>query len=577
MKHLLSHLKKYRTESILGPLFKLLEASFELLVPLVVASIIEDGIKGESTPHIIKMSLVLVLLAVVGLASSLTAQYFAAKAAVGTTTSLRRALFAKMQSLSFTDMDKLGSSTMINRITSDLNQVQSGINLTLRLFLRSPFIVLGAVVMAFVVDPTSTLVFVAVLPLLCLVVFGIMLAGIPLYKKVQASLDKLTLSARENVNGVRVIRAFCMEDAEKEEFNKRNNDLNSIQKYVGKISALMNPLTYVLINAAIIVLIYVGAIRVEHGILTQGLVIALYNYMSQILVELIKLADLIINITKAAASVGRVGAILDLPDGDEVLGKDSTETGNTDSEYSVVFDDVDLRYDGAGDDSLKDISFKVKRSQTVGIIGGTGCGKTSLVHMIPRFYVANKGRVLVDGVDVCEYDPKVLREKIAIVMQKSVLFKGTIRENLRFENKDATDEQIMQAVRSAVAEDVVNAKGGLDGMIEKNGANLSGGQRQRLSIARALVSRPKILILDDSSSALDLATDAKLRRELANLDYEPTVFIVSQRLSSIRNCDFTIVLDEGRIVGMGTHDELAQSCEVYKEIIESQEKKEGAK
>jgi len=577
MKHLLSHLKKYRTESILGPLFKLLEASFELLVPLVVASIIEDGIKGESTSHIIKMSLVLVLLAVVGLASSLTAQYFAAKAAVGTTTSLRRALFAKMQSLSFTDMDKLGSSTMINRITSDLNQVQSGINLTLRLFLRSPFIVLGAVVMAFVVDPTSTLVFVAVLPLLCLVVFGIMLAGIPLYKKVQASLDKLTLSARENVNGVRVIRAFCMEDAEKEEFDKRNNALNNVQKYVGKISALMNPLTYVLINAAIIVLIYVGAIRVEHGILTQGLVIALYNYMSQILVELIKLADLIINITKAAASVGRVGAILDLPDGDEVLGKDSAETGNADSEYSVVFDDVDLRYDGAGDDSLKDISFKVKRSQTVGIIGGTGCGKTSLVHMIPRFYVANKGKVLVDGVDVCEYDPKTLRDKIAIVMQKSVLFKGTIRENLRFENKDATDEQIMQAVRSAVAEDVVNAKGGLDGMIEKNGANLSGGQRQRLSIARALVSRPEILILDDSSSALDLATDAKLRRELASLDYKPTVFIVSQRLSSIRNCDFTIVLDEGRIVGMGTHDELAASCEVYKEIIESQEKKEDAK
>ena len=574
MKHLLSHLKKYRVESILGPLFKLLEASFELLVPLVVASIIEDGIKGESTPHIIKMSLVLVLLAVVGLASSLTAQYFAAKAAVGTTTSLRRALFAKMQSLSFTDMDKLGASTMINRITSDLNQVQSGINLTLRLFLRSPFIVLGAVVMAFVVDPTSTLVFVAVLPLLCLVVFGIMLAGIPLYKKVQASLDKLTLSARENVNGVRVIRAFCMEEAENEEFNKRNNALNSIQKYVGKISALMNPLTYVLINAAIIVLIYVGAIRVEHGILTQGLVIALYNYMSQILVELIKLADLIINITKAAASVGRVGAILDLPDNDEALGLNSDESGNAQSEFSVEFCDVDLRYDGAGDDSLKDISFKVKRSQTVGIIGGTGCGKTSLVHMIPRFYVATKGKVLVDGVDVCKYDPKTLRQKVSIVMQKSVLFKGTIRDNLRFENKDATDEEIMQAVRTAVAEDVVNAKGGLDGIIEKNGANLSGGQRQRLSIARALVARPEILILDDSSSALDLATDAKLRRELADLDYKPTVFIVSQRLSSIRNCDFTIVLDEGRIVGMGTHDELAQGCEVYKEIIESQEKKE---
>ena len=577
MKHLLSHLKKYRVESILGPLFKLLEASFELLVPLVVASIIEDGIKGESTPHIIKMSLVLVLLAVVGLASSLTAQYFAAKAAVGTTTSLRRALFAKMQSLSFTDMDKLGASTMINRITSDLNQVQSGINLTLRLFLRSPFIVLGAVVMAFVVDPTSTLVFVAVLPLLCLVVFGIMLAGIPLYKKVQASLDKLTLSARENVNGVRVIRAFCMEEAENEEFNKRNNALNSIQKYVGKISALMNPLTYVLINAAIIVLIYVGAIRVEHGILTQGLVIALYNYMSQILVELIKLADLIINITKAAASVGRVGAILDLPDNDEALGMNSDENGNAQSEFSVEFCDVDLRYDGAGDDSLKDISFKVKRSQTVGIIGGTGCGKTSLVHMIPRFYVATKGKVLVDGVDVCKYDPKTLRQKVSIVMQKSVLFKGTIRDNLRFENKDATDEEIMQAVCTAVAEDVVNAKGGLDGIIEKNGANLSGGQRQRLSIARALVARPEILILDDSSSALDLATDAKLRRELADLDYKPTVFIVSQRLSSIRNCDFTIVLDEGRIVGMGTHDELAQGCEVYKEIIESQEKKEAAK
>lgn len=577
MKHLLSHLKKYRLQSILGPLFKLLEASFELLVPLVVASIIEDGIKGESTPHIIKMSIILVLLAIVGLASSLTAQYFAAKAAVGTTTSLRRALFKKMQSLSFTDMDKLGASTMINRITSDLNQVQSGINLTLRLFLRSPFIVLGAVVMAFVVDPTSTLVFVAVLPLLCLVVFGIMLVSIPLYKKVQASLDKLTLSARENVNGVRVIRAFCMEDSEKEEFDRRNNALNGIQKFVGKISALMNPLTYVLINAAIIVLIYVGALRVEHGVLTQGLVIALYNYMSQILVELIKLADLIINITKATASVGRVGAILDLPEGDETIGKGSNENGNDECEYSVEFDGVDLRYDGAGDYSLKDISFKVKRSQTVGIIGGTGCGKTSLVHMIPRFYVASKGKVLVDGVDVQSYDPAVLREKVAIVMQKSVLFKGTIRQNLRFENENATDEDIMRAVRTAVAEDVVAAKGGLDAMIEKNGRNLSGGQRQRLSIARALVARPQILILDDSSSALDLATDARLRHELKDLDYSPTVFIVSQRLSSIKNCDFTIVLDEGRIVGIGTHDELAKSCEVYKEIIESQEKKEGTR
>lgn len=577
MKHLLSHLKKYRLQSILGPLFKLLEASFELLVPLVVASIIEDGIKGESTLHIIKMSIILVLLAIVGLASSLTAQYFAAKAAVGTTTSLRRALFKKMQSLSFTDMDKLGASTMINRITSDLNQVQSGINLTLRLFLRSPFIVIGAVVMAFTVDPTSTLVFVAVLPLLCLVVFGIMLVSIPLYKKVQASLDKLTLSARENVNGVRVIRAFCMENSEKEEFDRRNNALNGIQKFVGKISALMNPLTYVLINAAIIVLIYVGALRVEHGVLTQGLVIALYNYMSQILVELIKLADLIINITKATASVGRVGAILDLPDGDETIGKGSNENGNDECEYSVEFDGVDLRYEGAGDYSLKDISFKVKRSQTVGIIGGTGCGKTSLVHMIPRFYVATKGKVLVDGVDVQSYDPAVLREKVAIVMQKSVLFKGTIRQNLRFENENATDEDIMRAVRTAVAEDVVDAKGGLDAMIEKNGRNLSGGQRQRLSIARALVARPEILILDDSSSALDLATDARLRHELKDLDYSPTVFIVSQRLSSIKNCDFTIVLDEGRIVGIGTHDELAENCEVYKEIIESQEKKEEAR
>ncbi len=577
MKHLLSHLKKYRLQSILGPLFKLLEASFELLVPLVVASIIEDGIKGESTPHIIKMSIILVLLAIVGLASSLTAQYFAAKAAVGTTTSLRRALFKKMQSLSFTDMDKLGASTMINRITSDLNQVQSGINLTLRLFLRSPFIVIGAVVMAFTVDPTSTLIFVAVLPLLCLVVFGIMLVSIPLYKKVQASLDKLTLSARENVNGVRVIRAFCMEDSEKEEFDIRNNALNGIQKFVGKISALMNPLTYVLINAAIIVLIYVGALRVEHGVLTQGLVIALYNYMSQILVELIKLADLIINITKATASVGRVGAILDMPDGDETIGKGSNENGNDECEYSVEFDGVDLRYEGAGDYSLKDISFKVKRSQTVGIIGGTGCGKTSLVHMIPRFYVASKGKVLVDGVDVRSYDPAVLREKVAIVMQKSVLFKGTIRDNLRFENENATDEDIMRAVRTAVAEDVVSAKGGLDAMIEKNGRNLSGGQRQRLSIARALVARPEILILDDSSSALDLATDARLRHELKDLDYSPTVFIVSQRLSSIKNCDFTIVLDEGRIVGIGTHDELAENCEVYKEIIESQEKKEEAR
>ncbi len=575
MKHLLAQLKKYRKESILGPLFKLLEASFELFVPLVVASIIEKGIKGESSSHIVKMSLVLVLLAVVGLACSVTAQFFAAKAAVGATTGLRRALFKKMQTLSFTDMDKIGSSTMITRLTSDLNQVQSGINLTLRLFLRSPFIVIGAVIMALTVDATSTLVFIAVLPLLCIVVFGIMLAGIPLYKKVQSCLDKLTTSARENVNGVRVIRAFCMEDAEKEEFDKRNNDLNATQKYVGKISALMNPLTYVLINVAIIVLIYVGAIRVEHGILSQGLVVALYNYMSQILVELIKLADLIINITKATASVGRVGAILDIPDGDEAISKDSDENGNENAEFAVEFCDVDLRYDGAGDDSLKDISFKVKKSSTVGIIGGTGCGKTSLVHMIPRFYIATKGSVLVDGVDVKNYDPEALRKKVAIVMQKSVLFKGTIRENLKYGNENATDEQIMDAVRRAVAEDVVNAKGGLDAVIEKNGRNLSGGQRQRLSIARALVARPEILILDDSASALDLATDAKLRRELASLDYAPTVFIVSQRLSSIRNCDLTIVLDEGRIVGIGTHEELAKSCEVYQEIIESQEKKEA--
>ena len=575
MKHLLSYLKKYRLESVLGPLFKLLEASFELLIPLVVASIIEDGIKAENTSHIIKMCLILVLLAVVGLASSLTAQFFAAKAAVGATTGLRRALFDKMQKLSFTQMDKLGTSTMITRITSDLNQIQSGVNLTLRLFLRSPFIVFGAAVMAFTVDPTSTLVFVGVIPLLCLVVFGIMILGVPLYKKVQSALDLLTLSARENTGGIRVIRAFRLEKSEKAEFDKRNARLNSMQKYVGKISALMNPLTYVLINIAIILLIYVGAVRVEHGILSQGLVIALYNYMSQILVELIKLANLIMNLTKATASVSRVSAVLDLPDGDEAMGVGSAERGNENSEYTVEFKDVDLCYEGAGDDSLKDISFKVKPGQCIGIIGGTGCGKTSLVHMIPRFYPASKGEVLVDGVNVNDYDPRVLRQKVSIVMQKAVMFKGTIRENLKFGNASATDDELLAAIEAAQAADVVSAKGGLDAIIEKDGKNLSGGQRQRLSIARALAARSKILILDDSSSALDLATDARLRHSLASLEHAPTTFIVSQRLSSIRNCDLILVLDDGRIVGSGDHGTLAESCPVYREIIESQEKKDA--
>lgn len=573
MKHLLAHLKKYKLESVLGPLFKLLEASFELMIPLVVASIVEDGIKGENVSHIIKMCLILVLLAVVGLASSLTAQYFAAKAAVGTATGLRRALFDKMQKLSFTQMDKLGTSTMITRITSDLNQVQSGINLTLRLFLRSPFIVFGAAIMAFTVDPLSTLVFVGVIPLLCVVVFGIMVLGVPLYKKVQGALDALTLSARENTGGIRVIRAFRLEKSEKETFDKRNSQLNSMQKYVGKISALMNPLTYVLINIAIILLIYVGAIRVEHGILSQGLVIALYNYMSQILVELIKLANLIMNLTKATASVSRIGAVLELPEGDESIGVGSSETGDTSCEYAVEFRDVDLCYEGAGDDSLKDITFKAKRGQCIGIIGGTGCGKTSLVHMIPRFYLASKGEVLVDGVNVNRYDPKVLRQKVSIVMQKAVMFKGTIRENLKFSNENATDEELLAAIAAAQAADVVDAKGGLDAVIEKDGKNLSGGQRQRLSIARALAAKSEILILDDSSSALDLATDARLRRSLASLEHSPTVFIVSQRLSSIRNCDLILVLDDGRIVGAGDHGTLSESCSVYQEIIESQEKK----
>lgn len=586
MKKLLVYLKDYKKESVLGPLFKLLEATFELIVPLVMAAIIDTGVATGDKSYIMKMCMVLVLLAVIGLTCSITAQYFAAKAAVGFATKLRHALFAHIERLSFTEMDTVGTATLITRMTSDVNQVQNGVNLVLRLFLRSPFIVFGAMVMAFTIDVKAALVFVVTIPLLSIIVFGIMLISIPLYKKVQSALDKVLGITRENLTGSRVIRAFNKEDDEKVHFNENNDLLTRAQIYVGKISALMNPLTYVIINGAIVVLVWTGAVRVDNGYITQGEVVALINYMSQILVELVKLANLIININKSIACGNRIQSIFEMQpsitDGSgQKVDKVQTDTADRseEAEYAVEFSHVGLTYAGAGDESLTDIDFKVKKGETIGIIGGTGSGKSSVVNLIPRFYDVTSGFIKVDGKDVKDYPLEELRGKIGTVLQKAVLFHGTIRENLKWGNPDATEEDLNRAITVAQAKEFVdNKEGRLDFEIEQGGKNLSGGQRQRLTIARAVVKKPEILILDDSASALDFATDAALRKAIREMEGETTVFIVSQRAASIQHADRIVVLDDGKIVGLGTSEELLESCEVYQEIYNSQFKKqEGGK
>lgn len=570
LRKLLRFIAAYKKESILAPLFKLLEASFELFVPLVMAAIIDVGIAGKDYGYIGRMGGLLVLLAAIGLTASLTAQYFAAKAAVGFATGLKHALFEHIQTLSFGDMDRIGTSTMITRMTSDVNQVQNGVNLVLRLFLRSPFIVLGAMVMAFTVDVKAALVFVVAIPLLCVVVFGVMLLSIPLYKSVQASLDRILSRTRENLTGARVLRAFNKQAEEKKQFEAENEELNHVQMVVGRISALMNPITYVIINGAVIALIWIGAIRVDSGVLTQGEVVALVNYMFQILVELVKLANLIVSVNKAVACGNRIQEIFECEPGLVVNSCDTIEEKKTETE-KVVFDHVGLAYPGASEESLTDIDFSVKKGEVIGVIGGTGSGKTSLVHLIPRFYDITAGELLVDGVPVKEYPLTQIREKIGIVLQKSVLFQGTIRSNLEWGKKDATEEEMWQALRIAQAEEVVKKKSrGLDEPVEQEGRNFSGGQRQRLAIARALVKKPEILIMDDSASALDYATDAALRKAIREELKDMTLFIVSQRAASVRNADKIVVLDDGKIAGIGTHEELIDGCDVYREIYESQ-------
>lgn len=570
------YLKDYKLEAVMAPLFKMLEASFELIVPLVMASIIDKGIANSDKPFIFKMCGILIVLALIGLTCSITAQYFSAKAAVGVSTKLRHSLFSHVETLSFAEMDTIGNSTLITRMTSDVNQVQSGVNMLLRLFLRSPFIVFGAMIMAFTVDVKAALVFVVTIPLLSIVVFGVMALTMPLYKKVQGGLDVVLGHTRENLAGARVIRAFNKEADESNAFEESNNFLTNMQVVVGRLSALTNPLTYIIINISIIAVIWIGGGQVFDGIITQGEVVALVSYMSQILVELVKLANLIINLTKSFACANRIEEILDT--------KSSLETAqaafdDTNAVWSgderVVFDHVGMTYAGATEESLTDINLHVKAGQTIGIIGGTGSGKSSLVNLIPRFYDVSSGALYVDGKDVRAYDLTRLRDKIGIVMQKAVLFSGSIRENLLWGNPDATEEQLWKALESAQAVDVVKGKSaGLDEKIEEGGKNLSGGQKQRLTIARAIVKDPDILILDDSASALDFATDARLRAALKNLQGQKTIFIVSQRTSSIQFADQIVVLDDGKAVGIGTHDELLNTCEVYREIYESQFKKE---
>ena len=575
MKKLLCYLKEYKKESVLGPLFKLLEATLELFVPLVVAAIIDTGIGNQDRGYVVKMCLVLVLLGLIGLAFSVTAQYFAAKAAVGFVTTFRHVLFGHIQKLSYAELDTQGTSTLNTRMTSDMNQVQNGVNLTLRLLLRSPFVVIGAMVMAFTIDVKAALVFVVGIPALAVVVFGVMLACIPLYRKVQNRLDKVLGLTRENLTGVRVLRAFCKEEEQEAEFQKQNQTLTDTQKFVGRISALLNPLTYVIINVAIIALIWIGAIHVDMGIITQGAVVALYNYMSQILTELIKLANLIINITKSVACGNRIQSVLEV----EPSVKDGAATVSGDGEagksaYSVVFEHAGIRYPDAAQEAVSDITLNVRPGETIGIIGGTGSGKSSMVNLIPRFYDCSSGAVYVDGRNVCTYGLTELRDKIGVVPQKSVLFAGTIRSNMQWGKPDATDEEIFAALEIAQAKDVVSKKEkGLDTEVEQGGKNFSGGQRQRLTIARALVKQPEILILDDSSSALDFATDAALRMAIGSMKHKPTLFIVSQRTSAIQYADKIVVLDDGSVVGIGTHEELMNTCEVYREIYDSQYKR----
>ena len=573
MFKLLGYMKSYKKEAVLGPLFKLLEALLELLVPLVIAAVIDTGIAGNDRSYVIRMCLLLVGLGVVGLVFSITAQYFAAKASVGFVSRLRHALFAHIQSLSYTELDTLGTSTLITRMTSDMNQVQSGVNLTLRLLLRSPFVVFGAMIMAFTIDVKAALIFAVTIPVLSVVVFGIMLWCIPLYKRVQRKLDGVLSATRENLTGVRVIRAFCKEEEQISRFDSCNQDLTRTQKYVGRISALMNPVTFVLINLAIIWLVYTGALRVEAGLISQGAVVALYNYMSQILVELIKLANLIINITKSVACGNRIQSVFEIQ---STLAEADHAPQPVSSPYAVEFSHVSLRYANAGGDALTDISFAARPGETIGVIGSTGSGKSSLVNLIPRFYDATCGQVLVDGVNVKEYPLDDLRSRIGVVPQKAVLFKGTIRDNLRWGNPDATDAELLEAVQTAQAREVLAQKGGLDFELEQGGKNLSGGQKQRFTISRALVKHPRILILDDSASALDFATDAALRKAIREMPGNPTVFIVSQRTSSLQHADQILVLEDGAVVGAGTHEELLESCEVYQEIYQSQFRKEDA-
>lgn len=574
MKKLLKYITEYRKECILGPLFKLLEACFDLTVPLVMSWLIDRGISQNDVPYIWKMGGLLLILAAIGLTCSITAQYFAAKAAVGFATKLRHAVFKHIESLSFTEMDEAGTSMMITRMTSDINQVQSGTNLALRLFLRSPFIVFGAAVMAFTIDVKAALVFAVVIPLLALVVFGIMLITMPMYQKVQGHLDRLLGVTRQNLSGVRVIRAFNKEQAERESFGRENDLLTRIQLFVGRISALMNPVTYIMINGALVALIWTGAVRIDMGTLKQGQIVALINYMSQILVELVKMANTIIMSTKCVACGNRIQALLEVESSLEDGSQSFEENGQEVTPARVEFDHVSLTYKGAGGESLEDITFTAKPGKTIGIIGGTGSGKSSLVHMIPRFYDVTEGSVRINGQDVKSYRMDDLRQHIGIVMQKAVLFHGTIRENIRWGAPEATDEQINEALELAQAAEVVAGKPeGLDYEIEQGGRNLSGGQRQRFTIARALVRKPSVLILDDSASALDFATDAKLRKALAGLKSTSTIFIVSQRTSSIQHADKILVLDDGKLVGMGTHEELLENCSVYKEIYDSQFKK----
>lgn len=572
MRKLLKYLKHYKAQSVLAPLFKLLEASFELFVPLVVSAII-NGIDGgdKGVSFVVYACLILVALGVVGLISAVAAQYFAAKAAVGFSQELRHDLFAKMQTLSYSEIDGLGTGKMITRMTSDVNQVQSGVNLVLRLFMRSPFIVFGAMIMAFLIDAVAGGIFAVAIAVLCAVVFGIMLVSIPLYKKVQGNLDKVTVATRETLTGARVLRAFCKEEEEIQSYNSRVGELTKSQLFVGKISALMNPLTYAVINVAIIVLLYSGAIEFDAGALDRGQVVALYNYMSQILIELIKLANLIITVTKSFACAGRINEILDM--------RSTLKRGEgvaEESSHFIEYKNVGVNYSNSPINALEGVSFTVERGETIGIIGGTGAGKTTLVNVLPHFYDVSEGEVLIDGKNVNAYGDEALRDACGIVPQKAVLFEGTIRDNLKWGKNDATEEELASAIESAQAADVIKAKDrGLDEIVEQGGKNFSGGQRQRLTIARALVKKPQILILDDSASALDYATDARLRKSLKNLDYKPTVFIVSQRTSSIRHADKIIVLDGGKQVGIGTHEELLKNNELYREIHYSQFKKEA--